>query len=190
MITRFCAFDFDGTLINSPDKESGKITWSEVMGEPFKYQGWWGRPESLDLNVFDIKPFPKVLSILNKDVSTPATYVIVLTSRVVRLRPLVQAILDVNNIHVDKLDMKGDERNKGQKILDYIKKFPDLREVNVYDDRDTDIISYQEIESQVPENIKYRIFTANNGELRLTEAVNKLDDIIIIEIQKFKQSYL
>lgn len=183
MITRLCAFDFDATLINSPEKEAGQAEWSEKMGVPFKYQGWWGRPESLDLNVFDIKPFPKVLSILNKDVSTPATYVIVLTSRQEKLRPLVQAVLDVNNIHVDKLDMQRGARTKGQKILDYASKLPDLREINVYDDRDTDIISYEGIRSSLPEGIKFNIYIANKGELTLDE--NKLLSIIREEIEKF-----
>jgi hypothetical protein len=180
MITRLCAFDFDGTLINSPDKESGKVTWSQKMGKPHPHQGWWGRPESLDLNVFDIKPFPKVLSLLNKDISTPATYTIVLTSRQEKLRSLVQEVLDVNNIHANKLDMQRDQRTKGQKILDYSKKFRDLREINVYDDRDTDITSYEEIRNSLPEGIKFNIYLANNGELTL-DVVNIINE----EIQSF-----
>jgi hypothetical protein len=185
MITRLCAFDFDSTLIDSPQKESGKIQWSEKMGKPYSYQGWWGRPESLDLNVFDIKPFPKILNLLNKDVSTPATYTIVLTSRQEKLRPLIQKILDVNNIHVDKLDMQRDQRTKGQKILDYVKKFPDLREINVYDDKDSDIKSYEGIKNSLPEGIKFNIYLANNGNLSLVEAESKLISIIKEEIEKF-----
>lgn len=181
MITRLCAFDFDGTLINSPEKEAGKTEWSEKMGEPFKYQGWWGRPESLDLDVFDIKPFPKVLSILIKDASIPATYTIVLTSRQEKLRPLVQAVLDANHIKVDKLDMQRGARTKGQKILDYASKLPDLREINVYDDRDSDIASYEGIRSSLPEGVKFNIYIANNGELTL----DKVTNIVAEEIQNF-----
>ena len=163
MVIRLCVFDFDGTLINSPMPEDGKKMWEKHYGIPFKYPGWWGRPESLDLNVFDIKAFPKVQNILNKDVSTPDTYTIVLTSRQEKLRPLLQKILDVNNIHVDKLDMKYDERTKGQKILDYIKNFPDLIEINVYEDKEDQITSYKEIKNQIPENIKFNIYIANQG---------------------------
>ena len=185
MITRLCAFDFDSTLIDSPQKESGKIQWSEKMGKPHPYQGWWGRPESLDLNVFNIKPFPKILNLLNKDVSTPATYTIILTSRQEKLRPLVQEVLDVNNIHIDKLDMQRDQRTKGQKILDYTKKFPDLREINVYDDKDSDIISYEGIRNSLPEDIKFNIYLANQGSLTLVEAESKLISIIKEEVQNF-----
>jgi len=181
MITRLCVFDFDGTLIDSPEKETGQRFWSYKMGEPFKYQGWWGRPESLDLNVFDIKPFPKVLSVLNKDISTPATHTIVLTSRQEKLRPLVQAVLDANHIQVDKLDMKRDNRTKGQKIFDYVSKMPDLREINVYDDRDTDIVSYEGIRNSLPKGIKFNIYIANNGNLTLDEVTN----IVAEEIHNF-----
>jgi len=181
MITRLCVFDFDGTLMNSPEKEAGQAEWSEKMGIPFKYQGWWGRPESLDLDVFDIRAFPKVLSILNKDVSTPDTYTIVLTTRQEKLRPLVQVVLDANHIKVDKLDMQYGQRTKGQKILDYVSKFPDLKEINVYDDRDTDIVSYEGIRSSLPEGIKFNIYVAKQGELTLDEVTN----IVAEEVQKF-----
>jgi hypothetical protein len=185
MITRLCAFDFDSTLISSPMPETGKIEWGKYYNKQFPYQGWWGRPESLDLNVFDIKPFPKILNLLNKDISTPATYTIVLTSRQEKLRPLIQKILEVNNIRVDKLDMQRDQRTKGQKILDYTKKFPDLREINVYDDKDSDIISYEGIRSSLPEGIKFNIYLANKGNLSLVEAESKLISIINEEIKKF-----
>ena len=181
MITRLCAFDFDATLMNTPEKETGQRFWFYKMGMPFKYQGWWGRPESLDLDVFDIKPFPKVLNTLNKDVSTPDTYVIVLTSRQEKLRPLVQVVLDKNNIHVDKLDMKSDQRTKGQKILDYITEFPELREINVYDDKDTDIATYEAIRNLLPEGIKFNIYVAKQGELTLDEVTN----IVAEEVKNF-----
>jgi hypothetical protein len=180
MITRFSVFDFDGTLANTFSPEEGKPMWQKYYGKIFPYSGWWGRPESLDLNVFDIKPFPKVLNILNKDVSTPATYVIILTSRQEKLRPLVQAVLDINHIKVDKLDMQRGARTKGQKIFDYASKLPDLREINVYDDRDTDIISYEGIRSSLPEGIKLNIYIAKQGELTL-DVVN----IVKEEVQNF-----
>jgi hypothetical protein len=183
MITRLCAFDFDSTLISSPMPETGKIEWEKYYNKPFPYKGWWGRPESLDLNVFDVRTFPKVQNILNKDVSTPDTYTIVLTSRQEKLRPLLQKILDVNNIHVDKLDMKRDERTKGQKILDYIKTFPELIEINVYEDKEDEINSYKEIKNQIPENIKFNIYVANQG--RLTSIINEEIERLLNNIIKF-----
>lgn len=176
MIKKLIAFDFDATLINSPMPDTGKEIWKEKTGVDYPHKGWWGRVESLNTDVFDIKAFPNVLNILNKDVRNPETYVIILTSRIEKLRPEVQNILDINNIHVDKLDMKRDERTKGQKILDYIKKFPDLIEINVYEDKEDQINSYKEIKNQIPENIKFNIYIANQGILTsiINEEIEKL----------------
>jgi len=179
---RLVIYDFDGTLIDSPEPEVGKAQWEEKMGEPYPHKGWWGRKESLDLNVFNIQPFPSILNELKKELSTPDTYVIILTSRMEKLRPEVQAILDKNSIHVHKLDMKDDWRNKGQKILDYIKEFPELEEINVYDDMDEKIAELKSIEEMIPDDVKYNIFRADNGNLTLTEAEIRIVDIINEEI--------
>lgn len=185
MIRRLVAFDFDGTLIDSPEKEQGKVQWAEKMGKPFPYIGWWGRPESLDLNVFDIKPFPSVLNQLKKEQSKPDTQVIVLTSRMEKLRSQVQAVLDVNDIDVAKLDMKRSEKTKGDKILRYISTLPDLREVNVYEDRDTDIESYESIRNQIPKGIRFNIYLTVKGKISLLEINDKLLNVINEEIRDF-----
>lgn len=184
MIKRLAAFDFDGTLMNSPEKEFGKIGWQKKTGREYPYEGWWGRPESLDLNVFDINPFPSVLHQLKKEQSTPNTFVIVLTSRMEKLRPQVQAVLDANDIHVDKLDMKYNWKNKGEKILDYINEFPELEEINVYDDMEKHIQAFEEIKNQIPEHITFNIYKADNGKLALTEGL-KIKRIIQEELENF-----
>ena len=184
MIKRLSAFDFDGTLMNSPEKETGKIEWQEKMGKPYPFEGWWGRPESLDLSVFDIKPFPTVLHQLEREKSYSDSYVIVLTSRQEKLRPYVQAVLDKNNILVDKLDMKHGWMNKGQKILKYSQEFPELTEINVYDDMNEHINAYQEIKNQIPEHITLNIYYSDQGKLTLIESNSKLFNIITEEIQK------
>lgn len=181
MIQRLVAFDFDGTLINSPEKEEGKRFWSYKKNAPYPYDGWWGRPESLDLEVFDIKPFPSVLSQLKKELITPNSYVIVLTSRMEKLRPQIEAVLEKNNIHVDKVDMKRAEGDKGKKILRYVQEMPDLKTINVYEDRDTDIASYEAIRSQLPEGIEFNIYVANRGTLALTESSRAQNILCIIQ---------
>jgi len=95
-----------------------------------------------------------------------------------KLRPQIEAVLNKNHIHVDKIDMKRAESDKGKKILRYIEQFPDLQEIDVYDDRDSDIVSYKQISSIIPKNIEFKIFVANQGQLRLMEIVRE-------EIQKF-----
>lgn len=170
MITRLAVFDFDGTLIDSPEPEMGKAQWSEKMGKPYPHLGWWGKPESLDLNVFDIKPFPSVLLQLKKELSTPNTYVIILTSRIEKLRPQVEAVLAANKIKVDRVDMKRVEEDKGVKVMRYLQQLPYLKTINVYEDRDTDLASYENIRNQMPEGIEFNLYVANHGTLSLTES--------------------
>lgn len=184
MIKKLVAIDFDSTLVNTAKPEEGKRVWSDAKGVAFPYQGWWSKPESLDMEVFDIKPFPNVLSLLRREANNNEAYVIVLTSRIEKLRPEVQAVLDANHITVDKLDMKINEKTKGEKILDYIHEFPELKEIDVYDDRESDILDYKGIREQIPEHIRFRIFQADNGVLRIVEALSKLNNIIKEEIRK------
>jgi hypothetical protein len=185
MIKRLIAFDFDGTLGDSPMPEDGKKIWKEKTGHDYQHKGWWGRPESLDLGVFDIKMFPSLLNQLKREVSTPDTYVIILTSRMEKLRPQLKAVLDANGVHVNAIDMKHNELTKGEKILRYIDHLPDLEEVSVYDDREVDIASYQAVRSRIPDGISFNIYLADDGTFALVE--NKLIDIIKEEIQNLLQ---
>jgi len=186
MIKRLAIFDLDGTIMNSPEPEVGKVIWQEKTGKQYPFLGWWGRPESLDLDVFNIKPFSSVLLQFKKEKITPNTYVVILTSRIEKLRPQVQAVLDKNNIVVDKLDMKRAEGNKGIKLLRYVQEFSNLKVINVYDDRDTDIEAYEAIRSQIPKGIEFNVYIANEGTLALTESSssNNLLCIIKDEIKK------
>jgi len=183
MIKRLAVFDFDGTLMNTPSPETGKAEWSEKTGKPFPYVGWWSKRESLDLNVFDIKPFPSVLNQLKQEKSTPNTYVIILTSRMDSLRPELEAVLNKNGVQVDRVDMKRANKTKGEKLLQYIEELPDLETIDVYEDRDSDIQSYEAIRNQIPDGIEFNIYLATKGYFGLTES-SRLLNIIRDEIKK------
>ena len=185
MKKRLIAFDFDATLFNTPDDVQGKKTWEKKKGEKYPYEGWWGRPESLDLDVFDIKPYAKVLAKLRKEVARKDSYVIVLTARHKKLRAEVQAILDANNIKVDRLDMKAGRKTKGEKILDYLEEMPELKEVFVYDDQEKHLDSYRSIKDKLPKGVELTIFKADEGKVKIVEAKNKLFRIIKEEIENF-----
>ena len=51
---KLISFDFDDTLCHTPLPEDGKQIWFEKTGTEWPYNGWWSKPESLDLEVFDI----------------------------------------------------------------------------------------------------------------------------------------
>ena len=59
-ITKIEIYDFDGTLVDTQLPDTGKPIWKEKTGEDWPYKGWWGRVESLDMDVFEQKPVPSV----------------------------------------------------------------------------------------------------------------------------------
>jgi hypothetical protein len=195
---RLAVFDYDGSLIDTPEKEIGKKIWSEKTGRPFPYQGWWSRKESLDTNVFNIKPFPNVLAQLKKEQATPDTSVIILSSRMEKLRPEVENILDLNNIVVDDVILKYGNEGKGDVILRIADHNQDLKEIVVYDDfmdRDAGkIAEYTKIKDMLSPDIKYTLYYVNNDRITLLEGIdrvsfestNRLLGIIQEEIINFK----
>lgn len=187
---RLAIFDFDGTLMNTPQPEWGKEMWREKKGEPYPHKGWWGRAESLDTDVFKIKPFPIIYSKLKEDVADPETKTIILTSRLEKLRPQVQNILDQNNIHVDELIMKRGGEDKGDVIMQFVKNNEDLKKIVAYDDfaggRDKKIEEYTKIKNDLPDDIDYDIYYVKDGKATLMESSNHLLQIIREEIIKLK----
>lgn len=189
---RLIAFDMDGSLINSPEPEDGKKIWKEKTGEEYPHKGWWGRKESLDTNVFEIKPFPTILKKLEEANNLDDTHVIILTSRLEKLRPEVENILNLNNIHVDELIMKNGSDDKGDIIQKYVKNNPDLEQIIVYDDfaggMKHKIHELTKIKDKIPQKIAYKIVFVKNGEINNTlKSGNIFEFIIFDEILKNKQ---
>lgn len=188
---RLAIYDFDGTLIDSPEPEAGKPQWEKVKGQPYPHVGWWGRAESLDTDVFDIKPFPSILAKLQADMADPDTSTIILTSRMEKLRPQLENIMQLNGITVDDLITKTGREDKGDVILRISNYNQDLQEIVVYDDfagkRENKIAEYTKIKDELPENIQYHIFYVENGATQLMESTNILLKMIheeLIDIKK------
>jgi len=190
IMKRLSVFDFDGTLIDSPMPETGKKEWEEKTGQPYPYQGWWGRKESLDTNVFDIKPFPNILRLLKNDMADPDTTTIILTSRMEKLRPELENILRLNGIVVDELITKKGSADKGDVILRIENYNQDLKEIVVYDDfaggMQNKIAEYTKIKDKLSPDIQYHIYYVNNDKVQLMESTNILLKMINEEIHKIK----
>lgn len=189
---KLAIYDFDGTLMDTPSPEGGKEQWSEKKGMPYPHVGWWGRAESLDTEVFDIKPFPNILSQLKKDVVNPNAYVTILTSRLEKLRPQVEKILSDNGIVVDDVLLKRGNETKGDVILSYLKKMPDLKKIDVYDDfaggEERKIKEFTNIINQIPEDIEYNIYAVEErgDSFELMESTNNVLNIILEELRNLK----
>lgn len=133
-INKIAAYDFDGTLINSPLETYGKNEWQKQTGNPFPHIGWWGKKESLDTDIFNITPIIKVLNNYITDYNDPNTYTLILTNRIRKIEDAVINVLNNNNIPFNELNTKTGNWNKGQRLVNLLKRFPDVKTIDFYDD--------------------------------------------------------
>lgn len=145
-INRIAVFDFDGTLVDTPTPERGHQEYKAKTGQDWPHKGWWGRPDSLDMDVFDMKPVPSVIAAYRKEKATPNTLVIMLTGRIPKLSGDVKKILDANGLTFD-----GYFYNNLGSTLEYkigimdalMKEYPNVKSVAMWDDRDEHIPSFK-----------------------------------------------
>lgn len=141
-------WDHDGTLIDSPLPIPGKEQWSQHHGCPYPHIGWWSKPESLDLDVFECKPKEIAYQAYLKHAKNSNSYNYILTSRIPELKPLIQAILleyGINTIE-DILCAHG-SLTKGERIIEILNvhEFNNdkISEINVWEDRNKEIVTIE-----------------------------------------------
>jgi len=135
---KLIAFDFDDTLFLTPDPKMGSLQFKKKTGTDWPHRGWWGRAESLDLNIFDIPLNPGVYRQYLHYKSDPNNYIILATGRLTKLENEVVEILSKNNLEFDEIFL-----NPGMDTLRFkINLFEDLigkkkpDEFILFDDRE------------------------------------------------------
>lgn len=135
MIEEVHFFDFDGCIMDSPLPETGKIIYEQITGTKYPHLGWWGRSESLDLNIFDIKTKADVEDIYRMVVQDPHKHVVLLTNRQLKLGHLVKTILDKHQLPFEHYSYKSNNDEKGDRILKIMREFyPGVKNIIFYDD--------------------------------------------------------
>lgn len=155
-------FDFDGTLADSPTPEEGKIKYQEITGTPYPHQGWWGRNESLD--TFDVKVHDKIIDFYKKAKSNPNAKVFLLTNRVPKVKESVMNILRKNNLSFDSYSFKSGGESKIDRINNFLKQFPQTKEIFIFDDQDDQLIPFKMFKNDMESNtnIKVNVVDARN----------------------------
>lgn len=141
-ITKLSVFDFDGTLVDTPLPDIGKKQYQEKTGNPWPYEGWWGKRESLDMEVFDIKAIPSVKTSYHEEKSKSETLMVMLTGRMkthkVDMTLDVKKILDTHGFEFDEyiLNQGGStDMAKMKSIEKLLKNYPDVDFIEMWDDR-------------------------------------------------------
>lgn len=126
-IKRIAVFDFDDTLVFTPNPEEGIPSYEKATGKPwivrdkqtalahgfpanFQRTGWWGRKETLHPPIFE--PHPEklnqsVANVFHGFRDDAHTYVVVMTGRGANNGGRVKEILANYNIHPDEFFFKG-----------------------------------------------------------------------------------
>jgi hypothetical protein len=146
-ITHLAIFDYDGTTMDTLNPDKGKPIYKEKTGQEWSFNGWWGRPESLDNDIFDFKPKPEVKSAYNKVASDDTILKVSLTGRRKNLAHLVEAILDANGYKFDRyLYNYGSDTlsNKLEQMGNLLKEFPNVKYVSMWDDRNEHVSTFKQ----------------------------------------------
>jgi hydroxymethylpyrimidine pyrophosphatase-like HAD family hydrolase len=138
MYKKLVCFDFDGTLIHTPTPELGMPEWERQTGLSWGGRGWWGNPESLNLNIFHPPVNQWVYKHFLEETSSPESYVFLATGRLFKLKNQVLDILKLHDIKFhDVFCNTGGETLKFKCHLfeTIIKENPHATEFTIYEDR-------------------------------------------------------
>lgn len=142
---KLICFDLDDTLCHTMKPEEGKPLWKEKTGQDWPHRGWWSKPETLDLDIFDTKVNPYVYEEYLKAVSDPDNYVICATGRVEKLRPEVEKLLSEKNLAFDAiyLNTGGDTFDFKCRLFERLIRKLGVSEFTMYDDRELHLIEFK-----------------------------------------------
>jgi FMN phosphatase YigB (HAD superfamily) len=142
---KLISFDFDYTLCHTLEPLEGMRIWKEKTGADYPFTGWWGRPESMDMDVFDIELNKNTYDEYLKAVSDSSNYVILATGRVEKLRPQVLKILNKYNLSFDGVFLTtGKTYDYKRDLFERLIKEIKPEEFIMYDDREEHIIDFCE----------------------------------------------
>ena len=137
-ITKIAIFDFDGTLVDTELPITGKQKYLDKTGKDWPHQGWWGKAESLDTDIFETPLVEMVKEAYDKIKLEDETLMVMLTGRMIKLSTHVEKILEQHGLEFDEYHYnKGGatEIAKIKTITMLLDKFPDVNEIVLFDDR-------------------------------------------------------
>ena len=140
MYNTLYSFDFDDTLIHTMLPDPGMRIWEEKTGLKWPYRGWWSKPETLDMSLFDTPKNEWVYKKYLEAEADPSGYRILATGRldtVNGMREGVQNILDYYGFEFDEvyLNWGGDTFKFKTTLFEKMILKTGCRNFIMYDDR-------------------------------------------------------
>lgn len=154
-ILRVAFYDFDGTIIDSPMPELGKLLWAKHKGMAYPYKDWWSKPHSLDMDIFDIKGVRAVEQRLQKDINNKNCWTVLLTNRLSQLEPFVLKVLNNLNFNLDELQMMDKiNLSKSMRVKYTLQGLPQANQIDIYDDDDKNISDFLQLKNELTQEGK------------------------------------
>jgi hypothetical protein len=153
-VSKLIIYDFDGTLFNSPDSETGKDLYKDVTGEPWPHRGWWGRLETLSPPLVPEMPGPewyitKSVESCKNDLSDPEATVVLMTGRPNQFRRRITQILDHAGLKMDGYFLTGQPGTVGSSTFEIKFNFilgllnPNYKTLEIHEDRPDQILKFK-----------------------------------------------
>ena len=171
-ITHLEVFDFDGTLVDTLVPELGKPIWLEKTGTDWPYRGWWGQKDSLSMEVFEgFEVLPEVIEGYEIAKANPNCYRVMMTGRLARnhksggVEEEVEVILAHHNLEFDKYLYNTGGRTESVKLrylASLMSTFPNIKSVTLWDDRTSQIPTFEEWGETQKENGRIEDFTMHH----------------------------
>jgi hypothetical protein len=164
-VTKINVFDFDGTLVDTPLPDKGKEIHQQKTGKPWPHTGWWSKPESLDMDVFEMPVIQSVIKAHSEEKSKPDTLMVMMTGRLPKLSNEVEAILRHKGLTFDKhiYNMGGATVDSKIKSLDkLLLEYPNVTDIELWDDRDLHIPIFQEYGNKLLASGRLKYFKINH----------------------------
>lgn len=162
---KLISFDFDKTLFFTPEPELSKDVFLEKTGKVWPHRGWWGKPETLDMNIFDIPLNKWVYSKYLEFSDIEENFMILATGRLKKVDGMVDnvnKILDKNSIEFDEVHLNwgGDTLKFKLKLFEQKIKHLEVEEFIMLDDRQEHLVEFEKWAEE--QNIKITIIDVVN----------------------------
>jgi 8-oxo-dGTP pyrophosphatase MutT (NUDIX family) len=132
-------YDFDGTIMDTLDAESGPATYKKVTLSDWQYVGWWSKPESLDCRL----PFRRLAAATSALAQSNGAVKIIVTNRIPALEPDVAGVLVQHDIDqwVDHIVCSAGKLSKPQRV-ERIALALGVTDITVWEDREDQVQEY------------------------------------------------
>lgn len=169
------SFDFDDTLFHTMLPDPGMQIWQKETGTPWPHRGWWSKPETLDMDIFETPMNMWTYREYLNATKDPESIRILATGRLQKvpgMRENIEKIIHLHNFSFDEVwviesDDESQKRNGSKGIylnwggdtfafktslFENLIKITNCDKFIMYDDREEHLIRFEEWASnqQIP----------------------------------------